>query len=155
MTEPEYGYTWKPHRSCDVVAPGCTAPPGLGRLVAPARHTCYRCGNPVCGNCSRRVVYMTYGRRRICLNCLDELHREKRAMKIPAREDYLKRIISLKRMSRLLRDGSVEQQRGFHADGQHPGTYETCDRIVCVEHRRMIALANATIDASNALVDIP
>lgn len=35
--------------------------------------TCFRCGQPVCVNCSLRVMYLTYGRQRLCHLCLDEL----------------------------------------------------------------------------------
>lgn len=65
-------------RSCDVVDAGCEAPPGLAGLTKGCRCTCFKCGNPVCKNCSRIRPYLRFGRRRICLNCVEELERDQR-----------------------------------------------------------------------------
>lgn len=59
-------------RTCDVVETNCQAPPAL---FTSTRGTCYRCGNPVCLNCSKRIVYLRFGRRRICNNCVEEMKR--------------------------------------------------------------------------------
>lgn len=34
---------------------------------------CFRCGNYVCINCSRRKTYKSFGRVRLCTNCMVEL----------------------------------------------------------------------------------
>ena len=34
---------------------------------------CFRCGLPVCIGCSNRIIYLHYGRKRICLYCTDEM----------------------------------------------------------------------------------
>jgi hypothetical protein len=53
----------------------CKAPPSFGGEYVRVG-TCYRCGLPVCTNCSLRVRYLRYGQRRLCHNCLDEIDRE-------------------------------------------------------------------------------
>jgi hypothetical protein len=59
--------------SCNVVHEGCLAPPALAFTGTQA--VCFRCGNYVCTNCSRRVRYQRYGRRRLCDHCRAELKR--------------------------------------------------------------------------------
>jgi hypothetical protein len=41
---------------------------------ARTRGTCFACGNPVCTarNCSRSVRWYGYGRRRVCMSCLED-----------------------------------------------------------------------------------
>lgn len=66
-------------RYCNTVVGGCTAPAGyaVGGNVGMTgtfpgekgcRGTCYTCGDPVCSNCSRRL--MRHGKqRRVCYSC--------------------------------------------------------------------------------------
>lgn len=57
---------------CDAVASyECEAPPGGARLAAKL-FTCYRCGLPVCGPCSKLVINRRRKRSRFCANCIDE-----------------------------------------------------------------------------------
>lgn len=58
---------------CDVANQGCKAPPGLAFTFTTA--ACFACGMGVCTNaqCSRRIQYLRFGRKRICFNCQREL----------------------------------------------------------------------------------
>lgn len=58
---------------CSVVDEFCLLPANL----EPQRRTnvrCFGCGQPVCANCSLLTTWYTFGRQRICHNCLRELH---------------------------------------------------------------------------------
>lgn len=66
---------FRPYDSCVVVAEGCTRPPALVPKTRAKMAECFRCGNTVCANCSRRRQYLWYGRKRLCLLCTDELDR--------------------------------------------------------------------------------
>lgn len=61
-------------RACNIVDPGCTAPPGerVGGDFESTRASCFACGLPVCLNCSAIRTWFSYGRRRICRSCWDE-----------------------------------------------------------------------------------
>ena len=65
-----------PHVSCHVVNRGCKAPPALA--WSRTRAKCYACGESVCvgPECSRRVRYYRYGRRRLCAGCVAELAKD-------------------------------------------------------------------------------
>ena len=54
--------------SCNVVNQDCKAPPAL---PAATRAKCFACGLPVCTNpqCSTRIQWCRYGRRRVCAKC--------------------------------------------------------------------------------------
>src|SRR5512139_3921673 len=70
---------------CNVANNDCEAPAGFGNTYGVyvndyhggngAKYTCYRCGLPVCGKCSKVMQYMGYGKQRICDNCQDEMQR--------------------------------------------------------------------------------
>ena len=64
-----------PHRSCNVVNQGCTAPPGIASSFTKA--TCFACGMSVCvgPQCSRRIRWHKYGRRRVCHSCESDARR--------------------------------------------------------------------------------
>lgn len=71
----QYGYTYRDYRSCNVVwAHGCEAPPSTFEST---RCTCFKCGLPACKKCSRIQKYLRFGRRRICMNCVEELEKGK------------------------------------------------------------------------------
>lgn len=64
-------------RVCVVSDGNCTAPAGVGISGGGhaegdgwARGTCSRCGEPVCGQCSRRTTWRGT-RQRWCNNCLE------------------------------------------------------------------------------------
>lgn len=67
---------------CSVVMGNCRAPAGFqagGGVWANeegpyARAACFACGDPVCTNpdCSQRVRYRRFGRRRLCRWCIEE-----------------------------------------------------------------------------------
>ncbi|MFA4971219.1 MAG: hypothetical protein WC683_01310 [bacterium] len=58
---------------CNVVDIDCLAPANSSALV---RSRCFRCGMPVCLNCSQVQPYLHYGRKRICNDCRDEMARD-------------------------------------------------------------------------------
>lgn len=60
---------------CNVVGAGCDAPPAFAD--SHARATCFACGLAVCSNanCSRLVTWHRYGRRRVCLRCIEDRDR--------------------------------------------------------------------------------
>ncbi len=54
-------------KACCVANTNCKAPancPTTSRMSV-----CFACGDFVCMNCSRRIRWFHYGRRRICDNC--------------------------------------------------------------------------------------
>jgi hypothetical protein len=61
-----------PQGHCDAVFDHCTSPPGIedddGSTLIRAR--CFSCGLFACNNCTVRVQWFDYGRRRVCANCL-------------------------------------------------------------------------------------
>lgn len=58
---------------CCVVERYCLAPANLQDDCRPARIcVCFSCGLDVCRECSRRVTYGRYGRKRLCLSCIEE-----------------------------------------------------------------------------------
>lgn len=59
--------------TCCVVNQHCKSPANIVPLVA-ARATCYVCGEAVCTakGCSILTDYLTYGRKRVCFNCLSD-----------------------------------------------------------------------------------
>lgn len=74
-------------RFCCVSNGDCKAPAGYGISGVGTcsgdkgtQGTCYSCGEPVCAgeNCSQRMKWHNYGRKRICRNCHDpeEVKRE-------------------------------------------------------------------------------
>jgi hypothetical protein len=65
-------------RACQVSDDGCLAPAGVGVHGAGwadgdgwARSTCARCGDPVCGNCSRRTYRLGKPNVRWCNTCIE------------------------------------------------------------------------------------
>lgn len=62
--------------TCAVVgSTGCQSPAGTSYYVRLAE--CFKCGDAVCTDyyCSRRVLYHRYGRKRLCVTCIEELAR--------------------------------------------------------------------------------
>lgn len=66
----------KERRTCIVSDGDCTAPAGVGVSGVgwadgdgSARATCWYCGEPVCGQCSRLTRRTHTGRQRICAYC--------------------------------------------------------------------------------------
>lgn len=57
--------------TCCVVDEFCLSPANLEPPV-PARGHCFACGQAVCSHCSLVVDYHSYGRVRLCHNCLRE-----------------------------------------------------------------------------------
>jgi len=60
------------YRPCNPVEEGCKAAPGLADSHTKA--TCFACGLPVCTNpqCSTRIQWKGYGRKRVCAICKDQ-----------------------------------------------------------------------------------
>ena len=70
--------------TCNVSTGRCSAPAGwqvggLGGGCAvnsdrrkQARYTCFACGLPVCGRCSKLVEYLHFGKQRICGICREQ-----------------------------------------------------------------------------------
>ena len=58
--------------TCTVVDQHCLSPANLSPRVA-VRASCFKCGQPVCVNCSSRRRYMSYGIVRLCNDCQVEL----------------------------------------------------------------------------------
>ena len=68
---------------CSVVNEDCLSPANLD----PRRHVktqCFRCGLPVCRECSKVVVYFRFGRKRICNICRDDMKRHAAQPETPA-----------------------------------------------------------------------
>ncbi len=59
--------------TCNTVETGCLAPPAIAESHTKAR--CFRCGDSVCVNCSKRRSYLRYGVQRLCGRCIAELDR--------------------------------------------------------------------------------
>lgn len=57
--------------SCNTVYGGCKAAPVF--LDSHTRAKCFKCGEAVCVNCSRRRKYSRYGIQRLCGICIEEL----------------------------------------------------------------------------------
>lgn len=57
--------------TCCVVDQECLSPANLEPPV-PVKARCFACDQPVCVNCSKRVRYFEFGRRRICADCQEE-----------------------------------------------------------------------------------
>lgn len=60
---------------CCVVNPGCTAPANA-TYFEPLRTKCFACGMPVCKNCSRRMPWYGWRKKRICDSCRED-HEDK------------------------------------------------------------------------------
>jgi hypothetical protein len=61
--------------SCCVVDPFCLAPANLEECCKPRlRASCFRCGMPVCVNCSsiRAYAHAPGGKARLCNDCQEE-----------------------------------------------------------------------------------
>ena len=58
------------YRTCEVLlnTNDCTASSGS---EVSTRSTCFACGKPACSACSRRVTWHSFGRQRICNDCLE------------------------------------------------------------------------------------
>ena len=60
--------------TCCVVEDNCLAPANVTQdAKIRIRTWCYRCGQPVCRNCSKKIHYFNFGIQRICSNCLEEI----------------------------------------------------------------------------------
>lgn len=59
--------------TCSVVERGCYSPANM-EPPERARAVCFACGLAVCSNpdCSRRLKYLDYGVRRLCLYCAEQ-----------------------------------------------------------------------------------
>ena len=60
--------------SCCVVEDKCTCPANLEQKEIDEinlRTKCFACGLTVCKECSKIIKWYLYGKRRICLNCID------------------------------------------------------------------------------------
>jgi len=67
-----------PRRPCNVSGANCIAPAGYANSVGWAhgdkscRGTCDRCGEPVCGKCSKRRPVLFGKRRTVCFTCQED-----------------------------------------------------------------------------------
>lgn len=55
---------------CVVDSIECLAAPSSEENAGPVGE-CFGCGDDVCIACSRRVVWHDYGRKRVCVNCIE------------------------------------------------------------------------------------
>lgn len=51
----------------------CTAPPGGKQST---QGTCFACGQPACTADSKVIRYLSYGRRRICADCIEQMNKD-------------------------------------------------------------------------------
>ena len=58
--------------TCCMADQYCDAPGNLEPPVA-ARCTCFSCGGKVCKKCSMVIAYRSYGFRRLCNDCIEEV----------------------------------------------------------------------------------
>lgn len=58
------------HRIIRTYPPECDAA-ATTRCTGETRAVCFQCGMPACVECSARLTYGRYGRRRICANCVE------------------------------------------------------------------------------------
>lgn len=57
---------------CVVHNRDCLAPADVDRNLLPNRiGKCFACGEPVCSKCSSILTYFSFGKRRICFNCIE------------------------------------------------------------------------------------
>jgi hypothetical protein len=59
--------------TCDVIlnTKACVAPPGSRETSI--RSVCFACGKHACTSCSKIRDYLTYGKRRICNDCIEDM----------------------------------------------------------------------------------
>jgi hypothetical protein len=60
--------------ACNVSNQNCTASPGVDG--SKTRGICFACGLPVCMECSSRIKWYNFGKKRICDNCREDKDRE-------------------------------------------------------------------------------
>lgn len=58
--------------TCSVVNQFCDSPANL-RPIVRVRAECFACGRPVCRQCSSLRKYLSYGRKRLCDDCQEEI----------------------------------------------------------------------------------
>lgn len=58
---------------CVVYDRDCLAPADVEQCLLPNRiGECFACGEPVCSKCSKILKYHSFGKRRICFNCISD-----------------------------------------------------------------------------------
>lgn len=53
-----------PDKVCFVASPGC--------MAGETKAECFACGLPACLECSLRIVYYNWGRKRLCHLCIED-----------------------------------------------------------------------------------
>lgn len=67
----QFGFTYREATACEVMWDrGCKAWPGF--VDSNTKAKCFACGCAVCTGCSRIRDYLRYGRRRLCMKCIEE-----------------------------------------------------------------------------------